>query len=44
MVRRCLERLDERGIDGTPTVLRVLSDTKPVNTQGPVWYLGGKVV
>ena len=44
MVRRCLERLDERGIDGTPAVLRVLSDTKPVNTQGPVWYLDGKVV
>lgn len=44
MVRRCLERLDERGIDGTPAVLRVLSDTKPVNTQGPVWYLEGKVV
>jgi hypothetical protein len=44
MVRRCLERLDERGIDGTPAVLRVLSDTKPVNTQGPVWYQDGKVV
>jgi hypothetical protein len=25
-------------------VLRVLSDTKPVDTQGPVWYLDGKVV
>jgi len=44
MVRRCLERLDERGIDGSISVLRVLSDTKPVNTQGPVWYLDGKVV
>ena len=25
-------------------ILRVLSDTKPVATQGPVWYVGGKVV
>ena len=44
MVRRCLERLDERGIPGEVAVLRVLSDTKPVDTQGPVWYVGGKVV
>jgi len=44
MVRRSLERLDERGIDGTVSILRVLSDTKPVGTQGPVWYVGGKVV
>jgi hypothetical protein len=44
MVRRCLARLDEREIPGTLRVLRALSDTKPVATQGPVWYLGGKVV
>jgi hypothetical protein len=44
MVRRCLARLDERGIPGTLRILRVLSDTKPVGTQGPVWYVGGKVV
>jgi len=44
MVRRSLERLDELGIDGSPTILHVLSDTKPVGTQGPVWYVGGKVV
>jgi hypothetical protein len=44
MVRRCLARLDERGIPGALHVLRVLSDTKPVGTQGPVWYVGGKVV
>jgi hypothetical protein len=44
MVRRCLARLDERGIAGTVTILRVLSDTRPVGTQGPVWYVGGKVV
>jgi hypothetical protein len=44
MVRRCLERLDEEGIRGDVTILRVLSDTKPVGTQGPVWYVGGKAV
>ena len=43
MVRRCLERLDEAGIPGRAQVLRVLSDTKPVATQGPVWYVAGKV-
>ncbi len=44
MVRRCLERLDELGIPGEVSILRALSDTKPVGTQGPVWYVGGKVV
>jgi hypothetical protein len=44
MVRRCLARLDERRIPGEVRILRVLSDTKPVATQGPVWYVGGKVV
>ena len=44
MVRRCLARLDERGIGGRVSILRVLSDTQPVGTQGPVWYVGGKVV
>jgi hypothetical protein len=44
MVRRCLARLDERGIPGEARILQVLSDTKPVATQGPVWYAGGKVV
>ena len=43
MVRRCLERLDEAGIPGHARVLRALSDTAPVATQGPVWYVGGKV-
>jgi hypothetical protein len=43
MVRRCLERLDAAGIPGTVRILRVLSDTHPVQTQGPVWYIGGKV-
>ena len=44
MVLRCLARLDENGILGDVRVLWVLSDTKPVATQGPVWYVGGKVV
>ena len=44
MVRRCFERLDEAGIGGTVRILRVLSDTKPVGTQGPVWYDEGKAV
>jgi hypothetical protein len=43
MVRRCLERLDAAGIPGTVRILRALSDTQPVQTQGPVWYVGGKV-
>jgi hypothetical protein len=43
MVRRCLERLDAAGIPGTVRILRALSDTSPVATQGPVWYVGGKV-
>jgi len=44
MVRRCMERLDERGITGSLEILRVLSDTKHVSTQGPVWYVGGRSV
>jgi hypothetical protein len=43
MVRRCLARLDENVIPGELRVLRVLSDTHPVGTQGPVWYIGGRV-
>jgi hypothetical protein len=43
MVRRCLARLDEAGIPGRVRILRALSDTKPVATQGPVWYAEGKV-
>jgi hypothetical protein len=44
MTRRCLERLDEAGIRGEVRILRALSDTKPVATQGPVWYVGGRAV
>lgn len=44
MARRCLERLDEEGIRGAVRVLWSLSDTRPVQTQGPVWYAGGRNV
>jgi len=44
MVARCLTRCDDDGIRGTVCVLRALSDTHPVSTQGPVWQLGGKTV
>ena len=44
MVRRCLERCDDAGITGSVTVLRALSDTHPVGTQGPVWQIDGRMV
>ena len=44
MVRRCLERCDDAGITGRVEVLRVLSDTRPVGTQGPVWHIEGRMV
>jgi hypothetical protein len=44
MARRALERLDDESIRGTVRILRALSDTRPAQTQGPVWYVGGKAV
>ena len=44
MTRRALERLDEEGITGRLRVLRVLSDTSPAFTQGPVWRIDGRSV
>ena len=44
MTRRCLERVDEEGIRGRVGILRALSDTHNVATQGPVWYVEGKSV
>ena len=41
---RCFERCDEEGLTGDVEILRVLSDTDPVQTQGPVWYVGGRSV
>jgi hypothetical protein len=42
MARRCLERLDAEGITGQVRVLRVVSEDRPVGTQGPVWRIGGQ--
>lgn len=44
MARRCLERCDHETIRGTVEVLRALSDTQLVATQGPVWILDGETV
>lgn len=44
MARRCFERLDKEGIEGRVTVLRGLSDTYNVATQGAVWYVDGKAL
>jgi hypothetical protein len=44
MARRCFERLDEEGIAGRTTVLRVLSDTHPVASQGSSWIVAGRVL
>jgi hypothetical protein len=44
MTRRCLERVDQEQIRGELSILRVLSDTQPVGTQGPVWYVEGRSV
>jgi len=42
MARRCLERLDSEGITGRVRVLRVVSEYRPVATQGPVWRIDGR--
>jgi hypothetical protein len=44
MTRRCLERVDQEHIRGELRILRVLSETDPVWTQGPVWYVEGRSV
>ncbi|HUP33674.1 MAG TPA: hypothetical protein VM184_11610 [Gaiellaceae bacterium] len=44
MTARCFARLDENDIPGGLEILRVLSDTHNVDTQGPVWRVGGKAV
>jgi hypothetical protein len=44
MARRCLERADAERIPGRVEILRALSDTRPVATQGPVWRVGGRSV
>jgi len=44
MTARCLERVDAEGSTGRLTILRALSDTHNVATQGPVWRVAGKAV
>jgi hypothetical protein len=44
MARRCFERCEAEGIRGSVTVLRVLSDTRHVGTQGPVWLSAGQTL
>lgn len=44
MARRCLERCEAERITGRAGVLWALADTDDVATQGPVWYVGGRVL
>jgi hypothetical protein len=44
MATRCFERCDEDRMTGEVEILRALSDTDPVGTQGPVWLVGGRAV
>ena len=44
MTRRCCERLDRERITGRLSLVQVVSDARPVATQGPVWRIGGRAV
>ena len=45
VVHQPLARHDQaEKIAGTTRILRVLSDTDNVDTQGPVWLVGGKTL
>ena len=44
MARRCLERCDAAGISGSILVLRAVSGSRHVGTQGPVWLADGKTL
>lgn len=44
MARRCLERCDEADIRGSVKVLRAISGSRLVATQGPVWLAGGRTI
>jgi hypothetical protein len=44
MARRCLERCDGEGIRGSVKVLRAISGSRLVETQGPVWLVNGKTL
>jgi hypothetical protein len=42
MVKHCLGQLDEARVEGRLHLLEMLSQRRPVETQGPVWRLGGR--
>ena len=44
MARRCFERLDRERITGRVLLVHVVSDSRPVGTQGPVFRIGGRSV
>jgi hypothetical protein len=44
MARRCLERCDAARIQGSIAVLRTISGSRHVSTQGPVWLENGKTL
>jgi hypothetical protein len=44
MAKRCFERLDRERITGRVSLVHVVSDARPVATQGPVWRVGGRSV
>ncbi len=44
MAGRCFERCDAEQIRGSVTVLRTLSGSGHVGTQGPVWNISGQTV
>jgi hypothetical protein len=43
MVAACLDRCDGDGIRGRVRLTRVLCDSRPVGTQGPVWQIDGEM-
>lgn len=42
MARHCLDQLDEARVEGRLHLLEMLSQRRPVGTQGPVFRLGGR--
>ncbi len=41
MARHCLDQLDKARVEGRLHLLEMLSQRRPVETQGPIWRLGG---
>jgi hypothetical protein len=42
VVKHCLDQLDEARVEGRLRLLEMLSQRRLVETQGPVWRLGGR--